>query len=227
MKGLLLQDYYLSKKNLLVSLFISLFFIITTILLNIDLQTSEVASSVDASLLLLALMLPIFFCSCVYFTLGDENHSYYYLYINSCPITNNLFVFTKYIFVYATLAITVIVLAIYALILHILNGYTFSFDMFAILFIIISLHIIVHNIELPLALRFGTAISSAILIAFVFIFSVSLLILVIKSAETSGETSLTALYNKHQIPILIGILFVDILSFKISYKISSKINRVG
>ena len=219
MKGLLLQDYYVMKKNLLISLFICFYFFIVMMIGSSDSKSSEI----NMVIYLLFALIPCFFTTCACFTIQNKSTKSA-LFARTYPIPSHVVTLEKYILTYALLLGSCVVLLLFIGINSLVNDYTPTKTVAYTCFLILSVIFLFINLELPITMRFGQAVASAILIAFIFlmvIIGVSVVVKVNLSPDLSE--SLHSLLRKKWV-ILLVVSILDILSMFASYFLARRLN---
>lgn len=222
MKGLLLQDFYIMKKNLILTAGVCLYFFAVLLIGS----TSSSSSGMDMVMYGLCGIIPCFLTSCACFTIQPGKTSKNALYIHSCPISSTVITFEKYALTYALFLCSYVIIALFALMDHLICDYIPGKNMLFICFVIFSAILLFTNIELPITMRFGQTVASAVLIAFICIIIVIGLAMFIK-INTSSDLSkeLNQLLRK-KIFISVLLLFIDILSSALSYQTAKRINHM-
>lgn len=222
MKGLLLQDFYIMKKNLILTAGVCLYFFAVLLVGS----TSSSTSGIDMVMYGLCGIIPCFLTSCACFTIQPGRTSKNALYIHSCPISSTVITLEKYVLTYALFLCSYVIIAFFALMNHLISDYIPGKNMLFICFIIFSAILLFTNMELPITMRFGQAVASAVLIVFICLIIVIGLAVFIK-VNTSPDLSkgLNLLLRK-KLLISVLLLFMDILSTVLSYRTARRMNHM-
>lgn len=222
MKGLLLQDIYIMKKNLIITAGVCLYFLAILLVGSTDSSSSWI----DMVMYGLCGIIPCFLTSCACFTISPGRSSKNALFIHSCPISSSVITIEKYALTYALLLCSYVVIALFTLLNRLICDYNPGKNMLFVCFLIFSVILIFTNIELPITMRFGQAVASAILVAFICLIIVIGLALIIKAEMSPDLNKGLTQFVKLKTWIAIILLLIDILSGVLSYRIARRINHV-
>lgn len=221
MKGLILQDYYLMKKNLIISAFVCMYFFIVLILGSTDSKYSEI----DMVMYVLCGLIPCFmtFCSC--FTINSDRNSKASFFLKTLPINTNVIVKEKYIITYALLSLSYIVIALFGVINHFMCGYKPEKNTLFICFIVFSLILLFTNLELPLTMRFGQTVAAVMIIGALFITIIIGIALLVKTKTSPDLVGKISYILKHKTEITCILLAINLSHSFVSYAVARFINR--
>lgn len=215
MIGLLLQDLYLMKKNLIITSFICIYYLLI-LLCSGNLRSSEA----DFFIYMLCGIVPCFMTSCACFTMNSSRSSKSLLLIRTYPLDNITITLEKYVLTYTLLIFSYMIILFFAIVNHFFNSYNPDSNTIYICFLIFSVLFLFLNLQLPVILRFGQAVAAGVLIA-VLCFGIVLALTVIVKIATTSELydSVTSFLNKRAY-IGILVLLADLLSMAGSFLIS-------
>lgn len=221
MKGLIIQDYYLMKKNLIISSFVCIYFFIILISGSLDSTNSEI----DVVMYIMCGLIPCFMTSCSCFTINSDRNSKTSFFTKTFPINTNVIIKEKYIITYALLLLSYFVIALFGVINHFICGYKLGKNTLFICFIVFSLILLFTNLELPLTMRFGETIAAVMIIGLLFITIIISLALLVK-AETSPDLigKINYLF-KHKTEVTCILVSINIIHSFVSYTIARYINK--
>lgn len=222
MKGLLLQDFYIMKKNLILTAGVCLYFFAVLLVGS----TSSSTSGIDMVMYGLCGIIPCFLTSCACLTIQPGRTSKNALYIHSCPISSTVITFEKYILTYALFLCSYVIIALFVLMNHLICDYIPGKNMLFICFIIFSAILLFTNMELPITMRFGQVVASAILIVFICLTIVIGLAVFIKANTSPDLTKGLNLLFRKKLWISVLLLFMDILSTVLSFQTARRINHM-
>lgn len=221
MKGLLLQDIYLMKKNLILAGFICIYFLIILLLGS----EGSASSQIDLFTYGLCGIFPCFLTSCACFTINTGKNSKSTMFIRTCPLDIITITLEKYILTYALLICSYVIISIFVFLNQIWNAYTPNKNMFYICFLIFSVIFLFLNIQLPIILRFGQAVASGVLVA-VLCFSIIIgLVAVIKIAAAPDLYKEISSFFSRKSYIGILVILIDILSMTGSFSLAKSLNQ--
>ena len=143
--------------------------------------------------------------------------------MSSYPVSPSSIALAKYILVFASILLNIIVMGGFILTLYILNGYTPDKDIICILFLIFSVEFLFNCIELPISMRFGQAVASGVLVVVIILASFALFTFVIKSAEANTELDIFALLQKHRAALVSIVAIFDVAIGWLSYQVAKRI----
>ena len=221
MKGLILQDYYLMKKNLLISSLVCMYFFIVLIIGSSGSKNSEI----DIVMYILCGLIPCFMTSCSCFIINNDRTSKVSFFLHTLPLDSTTLVKEKYIITYALLFLSYIVIAFFGSIIHFIYNYHPGKNMFFICFIVFSIILLFTNLELPITMRFGQAVAAAMIIgAFFLIIIIGLSVLVKTNTSPDLNNKISYIF-KHKTEATLFLIVADSLLSFISFNIAKCINN--
>lgn len=218
MKGLLLQDYYLMKKNLMITGFMCMYFFIILLLGS---GSANSHTEIDAELYATFGIITCFLTSCSYLTINHNTASKTFLFTHSYPIGHSFITLEKYLITYLLIAIGIITVSAFTLINHFVNNYIPGKRYYFIMFVILSAILIITHIELPVTIRLGQTIASGILIAVICLSIVSGLMLFIRIQLSPQLTDSFKRLENHQTLIVTGLLCIDTVTGILSFFVAN------
>ena len=221
MKGLFLQDYYIMKKNLLITLGVCLYFLA---ILLVGAPTSK-TSDIDMVMYGMCAIIPCFLTSCACFTINFNKTLKSTLYTCCYPISMSKIIAQKYALTYILFGISYVIVSIFALISHITSGYVPGKNFFFICFIVASFILLFINFQLPITMRFGQTVASILLIVFILGIIIAGLALLVKTNTSPDLPKLITKLNTHKAIITVSLFIIDALSIALSYVVAKQINR--
>ena len=222
MKGLLLQDLYIMKKNLILCAGLCLYFLV---ILLIGSNTSDSSLEIDMVMYTFCGLIPCFFTSCAYFTIQPGKTSKTALFIHSCPLSSTSITMEKYVLIYALFLCSYIVIFSFALINHLICGYVLKKNTVFLCFIIASVILFFINLELPISMRFGQAAAAAFLILFICLIIIGGLTIIVKATISPDLYKIFSAMSKRRVWLLIILLVTDTLSAILSFQTAKRINH--
>lgn len=219
MKGLLLKDYYVMKRNLQIVCGMCAYY-----LMIILLGSPKAGRSVIDIILYTSFgIISVFLTSCSFLTIDNNKDSKLSLFIRSCPLERKYIILSKYIIMYLLLLFGVLITLSFTLMNYVINGHTPGKNFFLIIFIIFSAILIFSHLELPITLRFGQALASGILITAICLMIVLGLTALFRfNLYENASTIFHKLYhNRYDIVMIFAAL--DIVSGFLSYQVSKTI----
>lgn len=223
MKGLLLQDFYIIKKNLILCMGICAYFFVVLIIGSMD---SESSSQIDIVMYALCGIIPCFMTSCSCFTIKPERTSKTSLFLHTLPLHNNTITKEKYLITYTLFFSSYIVISLFACINHLLCDYVPGKNMVFICFVIFSVILIFTNIELPITMRFGQAVAAAMIIAAFFLIIIIGLTVIVKTNTSPDLNNKISYMLKHKTELSLCTLIIDLISCCLSYNCAKHISRI-
>lgn len=214
MKGLLLEDLYVMKKNLLIVLGMTLYFLCIIIAGS----SKSTAQETDMVLYMICGLLPCFFTSCSIFTIRGDSSSKEYLFKHSLPLRENLFLAEKYLVTYILFCVSMLLYNMFFLFAMLMNQYIPSKNMLYISFLICAVFILIINIEIPLIFRFGQAIAAGLIISFICFFILLGLTVFVKINQSAHDLNLFKMIFQKKLTIFFILISLDVLSFIIPYE---------
>ena len=221
MKGLFLQDYYIMKKNLIISFGACVYFLA---ILLVGSPTSK-NSAIDMVIYGMCGLIPCFLTSCACFTINFDKASKSTLYTYCYPISTPKIIAEKYALTYILYVLSYIIISIFTLINHLISGYVPGKNFLFISFIIASFILLFINFQIPITMRFGQTVASVLLIVLIIGIIIAGLAILVRINNLPDLPKLLKNINNHKIIISITILAIDLLSVILSYITATKINR--
>lgn len=221
MKGLIIQDYYLMKKNLIISSFVCIYFFVILLLGSTNSKNSEI----DIVIYVLCGLIPCFMTSCSCFTINSDRNSKTSFFTKTLPINTNVIVKEKYIITYALLLLSYFVIAFFGVINHFICNYKPGKNVVFICFIVFSLILLFTNLELPLTMRFGQTVAAVMIIVLFFITIIVSLALLVKTQTSPDLVGKISYVFKHKTKVTFILLGINIVQSFVSYTIARYINK--
>ena len=221
MKGLFIQDYYIMRKNLIISLVACTYFLAILLIGS----TATKNSAIDIVMYGMCGLIPCFLTSCACFTINFDKASKSTLYTYCHPISLSKIIAEKYALTYTLYILSYIIISIFALINHMISGYLPGKNFLFVCFIIASFILIFINFQIPITMRFGQTVASVLLILVFIGIIIAGLAIIVRYNNLPDLPKLLIDINNHKTIISIAILFIDLLSVIISYVTATKVNR--
>ena len=221
MKGLILQDYYLMKKNLIISSFACMYFFIILILGSTESTNSEI----DIVMYVMCGLIPCFMTSCSCFIINSDRNSKTSFFSKTLPINTNVLVKEKYIITYTLLLLSYFVIALFGVINHFISNYKPGKNAVFICFIVFSLILLFTNLELPLTMRFGQTVAAVMIIGLFFITIIVALALLVKTKTSPDLVGKIYYLFKHKTEVTCILILTDIVHSFVSYTVARYINK--
>lgn len=222
MKGLLLQDFYLMKKNLTITGFVCAYFLLILLIGS----NNSTSSDINFFIYGLCGIIPCFLTSCACFTMNSNKSAKSQIFIYTYPVSNTTITLEKYIMTYILLISGYVIISIFVLLNHFLNSYNPDRNTFYICFLIFSILFLFLNLQLPIILRFGQAVASGVLVAvlcFGIIFALTAFVKIAMTPDLYEKITLF-LHKKFYIGILV--ILIDLLSMIGSFSVSKKLRQL-
>ncbi|MBQ3664832.1 MAG: ABC-2 transporter permease [Lachnospiraceae bacterium] len=219
MKGLLLKDYYVMKRNLIITCLACAYYLLILLIGSKHASTNEI----NIVFYVAFSVISCFLTSCAYLAIDHDKNSKTSLFIHSCPLTKGEIVFSKYLMTYLLLLSCMITFSLFAGLNHLMNGYTPDKNFYLVIFIILSVILIFTHIELPVAMRFGHEIAFGILIACICLLIIFGLMSIIKICLTDDFTNVLLKLSDKKTELLLLLTGLDFTSGIISFKVSKRI----
>ncbi len=216
MKGLLLKDIYVMKKNLMISAVVCIYFLAGII--GLGAMTGEEGSDMSMVIYGVSLLLPCFLTANAMFIIDESPTKIETIYLHSMPVNKKMFVTEKFIVVYSLFAISYLLVGAQCLLNTVISDSDFTRKNLFIIIILASIIFIYLNLEIPLILRFGQAMATGCSIAFFVMVVVVGLIGMVKLSMNLKMGEMTEIIFNHKTLITCIVLAVDALVAFLSYK---------